>query len=134
MMRSGLPLLRDLLEHREEILHRRDLLVVDEDVRVLEHRLHPLRIGDEVRREVAAVELHAFDRLERRLEALGLFDGDDAFLADLLHRFRDQVADLLVVVGGDGADLRDLLLARGRDGDLLELLDDARRRPCRCRA
>ena len=38
---------------------------------VLEHDLHPLGIGDEVRREVAAVELHALDDLERRLGALG---------------------------------------------------------------
>jgi hypothetical protein len=36
----------------------------------------------------------------------------------------DQVADLGVVVRRDGADLRDLLLARRRDGELLELLDD----------
>ncbi len=49
------------------------------------------------------------------LEALGLFDGDDAVLADLLHRLGDQVADLLVVVRRDGADLRDLLLAGRRD-------------------
>ena len=61
-----LAALRDLLEHREQVLHRRDLLVVDQDVGVLEHRFHLLRIGDEVRREVAAVELHAVDRLERR--------------------------------------------------------------------
>ena len=70
MMSSGRALLRDLLEHREQILHRRDLLVVDQDERILEDRFHLLRIGDEVRREVAAVELHALDRLERRLEAL----------------------------------------------------------------
>ena len=58
-------LLRDLLQHREQILHRRDLLVVDQDERVLEHGFHLLRIGDEVRRDVAAIELHALDRLER---------------------------------------------------------------------
>ena len=81
-------------------------------------------IGDEVRREVAAVELHSLDRLERRLEALRLFDRDDAVLADLLHRLGDQIADLLVVVRGDGADLGDLLLALGRDAHLLELFDD----------
>jgi hypothetical protein len=34
--------LRDLLEHREELLHVADLLLVDEDVRLLEHRLHPV--------------------------------------------------------------------------------------------
>ncbi len=127
-------LLRDLLEHREQVLHRGDLLVVDQDERVLEDGFHLLRIGDEVRRDVAAVELHALDRLERRLEALGLFDGDDAVLADLVDRVGDQVADLLVVVRGDGADLGDLLLAGRRNAHLLELSDDGVRRPCRCRA
>ncbi len=44
-----------------------------------------LRIGDEVRREVAAVELHAFDPLDFGAEALAFVDGDDAVLADLFH-------------------------------------------------
>src|SRR5690606_19178327 len=48
-----LLLTRDRLEHREEILHVRDLLLGDEDVRVLEDGLHALRIRHEVRREVA---------------------------------------------------------------------------------
>ena len=60
---------------------------------VLEHRLHLLGIGDEVGREVAAVDLHALDDLERRLGALRLLDGDDALAADLLERLGDQLAD-----------------------------------------
>ena len=36
---------------------------------VLEHHFHPLRVGHEVGREVAAVELHALDDLERGLDA-----------------------------------------------------------------
>ncbi len=112
-----------LLQHREKILHGRDLLVVDEDHRVLEHRLHALRIGHEVRRQVAAVELHPLDRLERGLQPLGLLDGDHAVLADLLHGVGNQVADLLVGVGGDGADLGDLLLAGGLHRHALQLRD-----------
>ena len=61
-----LAALGDLLEHRQQVLHVRDLLLVDEDVGVLEHGLHALRVGDEVGREVAAVELHALDDVERR--------------------------------------------------------------------
>ena len=41
--------LRDLLEQRDEVLDRGDLLLVDEDVRILEHALHLLDVGDEVR-------------------------------------------------------------------------------------
>ena len=42
---------------------------------------------------------------------LGFFDGDDAVLADLVHRFGDDLADRLVVVRRDGADLRDHVAA-----------------------
>ena len=74
---------------------------------LLEHDFHALGIGHEIRREVAAIELHALDDLERRLERLALFDGDDAVLADLLHRVGDDPPDRLVVVRRDRADLRD---------------------------
>src|SRR6476659_5490329 len=120
--------LRNLLEHGKEILHRRDLLVVNQNQRILEHRLHLLRIRDEVRGEIAAVELHAVDRLERGLEPACFLDRDHAILADLLHRLGDQIADLAVVVRGDGTDLRDLLLAGRWNADALELLDDRRNR------
>ena len=55
--------------------------------------------------------------------ALGLFDGDDAVLADLVHGIGQQLADLFVRVGADGADLGDLgaRLDLGRElGDLLD--------------
>ena len=111
-------------EHGEKILHVGDLLLGDEDVGVLERGFHALGVGHEVRREVAAVELHAFDDVERRLRALRLFDGDDAFLADLLHRLGEELADGLVAVGADGADLGDLFGILGRLGALLEGVDD----------
>ena len=68
---------------------------------------------------VAAVELHALDHFQLRLHGLRLFDGDDAVLADLLHRFGDDGADLRVGVGGDGADLGDHV-ARDGLGELRE--------------
>jgi hypothetical protein len=110
---------RDLLEDRQQVLHRADLLLVDQDDGVLEHHFHALRIRHEVGRQVAAVELHAFDDVERRFERAGLFNGDDAVLADLFHRFRDDLADGLVGVGRDGADLRDHVALDG----LRHLLD-----------
>ena len=73
---------------------------------------HLLGVGDEVGREIAAVELHAFDDVELGLEALGFLDRDDALVADLLHRLGDLGADLGVAVGGDGADLGDLVVGR----------------------
>ncbi len=124
MMSERLLAARDRLEHGEEILHVRDLLLADEDVRVLEDDFHALGIGDEVRREVAAVELHALDHFERRLRRLALLDGDDAFLADLLHRLGELGADLLVAVGADRADVLDLLRVLRLLRELLERLDD----------
>ena len=57
--------LGNLLEQGKQVLHRADLLFVDQDADIFEHALHALGIGDEVGREVAAVELHAFDHFER---------------------------------------------------------------------
>jgi hypothetical protein len=83
---------------------------VEQDVGVFELGDHLVGVGDEVGREVAAVELHAFDDVEFGLGGLGFFDRDDAFVADLLHRLGDHVADgFLVAVGRDGADLGDFV-------------------------
>src|SRR4029453_8461439 len=105
-----------LLPEGREILDRTDLLVRDQDVRVLEDSLHPLRIRDHVRRQVALVELHALGELELEAEGLALLDVHDAVLADLLDRVGQNVADL-AVTGGDGRHACDVLLA----GDLLGL-------------
>ena len=124
MIEQRLARLRDLLEQRQQVADVADLLVVQQDVRILEQRDLLVRIVDEVRRDVAAVELHAFDEVELVLEALAVFDGDHAFLADLVHRLGDRLADRLVGVGRDRADLRDFLAGRARLADLLELVDD----------
>ena len=67
-----LAALGDLLEQREQVFHRADFLFVDQDVGVLQNGFHALGIGDEVRREIAAVELHAFDDFELGFERLRL--------------------------------------------------------------
>src|SRR6185312_2258164 len=56
--------LHDRFEDREKVLQRAELLLVDEDVGLIELRHHLVGIGDEVGRDVAAVELHAFDDVE----------------------------------------------------------------------
>ena len=96
---------------------------MDQDDRILEHHFHALGVGHEIRREVAAVELHPFDHLERGLERLGLLDRDHAVLAHFVHRFRDDPADGLVVVRRDRAHLGDHRTAH-RLGLLLERRDD----------
>ena len=108
-------------QHR---LQRRELLLVDEDVGVLELGHHLLGVGDEIGREIAAIELHALDDVEFGLGGLGLLDRDHALVADLLHRVGDHLADRLVAVRGDRADLRDLLRGLHLLGALFDVLDD----------
>ena len=116
--------LHDALQQRQHRLQAGQLLLVDQDVGVGQLGDHLLGVGDEVRRDIAAVELHALDHVELGLDALGLLDRDDALVAYLLHRLGDHLADLHLAVGGDRADLRRL----GRRGDLLrsllQLVDD----------
>jgi hypothetical protein len=102
---------RDLVEDRQQLGKVRDLLLVDEDERVLEHALGALRIGHEVGREEALVERHALDIVERRLGGLAFLDLADAIGADLVDRLGDELADRGVVVGGHGRDLLEVGLA-----------------------
>src|SRR5580704_14391802 len=108
-----LAALRNLLKQGQKILHRADLLLVDQDVGVLKSNFHPLRISNEVRREIAAVELHALDHFQLRLQRLRLFNGNDAILADFLHSFGNDVSNGLIVVRADGAYLGDHFAAHG---------------------
>ena len=112
--------LHHLLEQRKQRLQAGELLLVDEDVRALELGHHLLGIGDEIGGNIAAVELHALDHFELAFEALGLLDRDHAFIADLLHGLGDHVADGLLAIGGNGADLGDL----GGAGHFLRALGD----------
>ena len=120
----GLAGLVHLLEHRQQILHAADLLLVHQHECILEDGLHAVGIGHEVGAEVAAVELHALDDLELGLQALGLLDRDDAFLADLVHGAGQDLADLGVAIGADGADLGHLGGVLGGPAHVLELSDD----------
>ena len=113
-----------LLEQRDEIARVRDLLFVDEDEGILEDGLHRLRVGDEVRGDVALVELHTLDHLQLGRGALALFDRDDALGTDLVDCVGQHVADLGVVVGRDGADLGDLVAPLDLLRGAVELSDD----------
>src|SRR5438477_962155 len=103
--------LHDRLEHRQHRLQARELLLEQQDIGALQLGDHLVGVGDEVRREIAAAELHALDDVELGAEALGLLDRDHALVADLLHRLGDHLADRLVAVGRDRADLGDLVRA-----------------------
>ena len=102
----------------------RDLLLVDQDQRLFDDDFHALRIGDEVGREVAAIELHALDDVER---SVSIDFASSTVITPSLPTFSIAsamiVADRLVVVGRDGAHLGDLSGVAGRPSTcLLELV------------
>src|SRR4029077_5883310 len=118
-----LAALHDLLQHWQQVGDRGDLLVGDQDEGILQDRLHAGRVGHHVGRDVALVELHAVDELQLVLNAARLLDGDDAVLANLLHRVGDHLADL-GIARRDRRHLGDLLAIRDLNRLLLDGLDD----------
>jgi hypothetical protein len=98
--------LGDVLEQRNKVLERADLPIANQYMGVLQHRFHLIGVGNEVRRDEPPVELHALHDIERGLRGLRLLDRDHALIADLLHRFRNKIADHRVIVRGYGCDLR----------------------------
>ena len=122
MISSGLPACMTFSSTGQQVVDRADLAVDDQDVRVLEDRLLALGVGDEVRRQVALVELHALGELELHAEGVRLLDGDHAVLADLVDGVGDDLADGRVG-GRDGGDLGDLGLVVDLLGLALDGLD-----------
>ena len=116
------------LEDGQHGLKRGEFLLVDENVGVLELGHHLLGVGDEIGREIAAVELHALDDVEFGYGGLRLLDRDHALVADLFHRVGDHLADRLVAVRCDGSDLGDLFGGLHLLGAAFDVLDDRRHR------
>ena len=80
---------------------------MEENEGIVQHAFHPLRVGHEVRGQVAAVELHALHHLQGGFDRLGFLDRDDSVLADLGHGLGNDGADGGIPVGGNRADLGD---------------------------
>ena len=118
----------DLVEERQEVGKVADLLLKDQDVRILKNALGLLGVGHEVRRDVALVEGHAFNVIERGLVALGFFHFDHAIGADLVNGLGDEFAHRSVMIGADGGNLDKVALA----GALASALGDGVASDFRC--
>ena len=101
---------------------------MDEDIWVVQLDRHFFGVGDEIWRQVTTVKLHTFDNFELAFTALSFFDGDNAFLADLLHGVCNHLTDFSFAIGRDRADLCDF--RRTRNG--LRTLNEVRNNSVYC--
>ena len=83
---------------------------MDQDQRIFQICLHGILVVDEVRRQIAAVELHAFYDVQFVVEALAFFNRNHTFFADFFHRFSNDAANGFVCVGRHRADLGNFLV------------------------
>ena len=82
-----------LLDEREnaaQLIDRLYFLIGHQDVGVVENDLHPLDVRHHVMRKIAALESHAFDHFQRRLDGRSELDCDDAVIAGALEGFGDD--------------------------------------------
>ena len=118
---EGLAGLHNLLEHGQELLHVRDLALVNEHVGVFENDFLAVSVGHEVRGDEALVELHALGEVELERRRRGLLDRDDAVLANLVECLGKELTDL-GILRRHGRDGSGLLLRIDVDLDLADLL------------
>ena len=86
-------------QDRQQVFQDRNLLVVDQYIWIFHLAFHLFRIGYEVRRDIATVELHTFHDVNRCFSTFGFFNGDNAFFLHFLHGFCNQFTDRFVAVG-----------------------------------
>src|SRR5665213_3916063 len=113
--------LRNGFQQGEQFADVGDLLVDQKHQRLVELSALTLLIVDEVRRQVAAIELHAFDHFELVVETRTFLNRNHAFLADLRHRIRNRLADSPVATRGARADPPPRLRILPGLGELLQL-------------
>ncbi len=100
-----------VLQQRQEFSQVADLLLMEKNQRIFEDTFHPVRVSDEIRGQIAPVELHSFNDIHRRLQALSLFHCDDAVFSDFVHGLGDNTADGLIIIGGYRSNLGNHLAA-----------------------
>ena len=116
------PVFRRADERGDEVLAVREPLVGEQDVGVVQrHRAGGL-IACQIGREKTAVEDDALCDVERRLGALRVVDAEDALEADRLESVGNQGAELLVLAG-DGGNVRDVRLLGNGESGALEPID-----------
>merc|ERR1719234_2152528 len=91
---------------------------------VLVFHLSALGAVDEVRRDVAAVKLHALNDVHLIVQSLAVLHSDDALLANLGHCLSNQVANSSVSVGRDSCNLCNFFGGGNRLGQAFQVVAD----------
>ena len=94
--------LRDFFQNGNQVGGGADFLLVNQHERVFNDRFHALRVGHEVGRDVAFVELHTVHEIGVSLKRFAFFDRDNAVLPDFLNGVRYERADFGVVARDTG--------------------------------
>ena len=86
---------------RQQIFQYRDLLVVDQDIRIFHLAFHLFRISYKIRGDITTVELHTFYYVYCSFRTFSFFYSDNTFGFYSLHSFCDQFTDGFVTVSGN---------------------------------
>ncbi|RMQ94102.1 hypothetical protein ALP94_03130 [Pseudomonas savastanoi pv. glycinea] len=111
-------------QNRQHFADVGDFLVDQQEQRAVQLGNHGVWLVDEVRGQVTAVELHAFNNRQFVFQARAFFNGDNAVFGHFFHGFGNDVADGIVGVRGDSTYLSDGLGVSARLGQLLQLGND----------
>ena len=110
-----------LLQQRQQVLQRRQLLLAQQDGHVFQCHVLALGVVDEVRRQKAMIELQPLDHLQLAGQRRAVLDRDRPFPTDLVDGPRQQLADGSVVVGRDRGHVGDFLRSGAGPRDALQL-------------
>jgi len=108
----------------KELLDGSNLLVDEEHAGVLEFDLLGLGISHEVRGNVSAVPLEAFNVFNFSLEGFALSNSNSSVRSKSVKDAGNQATDVVVVVSRDSGNVLDFVFAFDRDREFLEAVDD----------
>jgi len=103
MIRRGLPPRATCSSKRKQILHRADLLLVNQDVRFFEKPLRAAPCPSRSRAQIAAVKLHAVGLSRDRCMVFDSSNGDYTILATTFTACAMMSPNLLVAIGRNRA-------------------------------
>ena len=91
--------MNNLFQNRHNVSNHGDFSIGNEYVRIAQYSFHFISIGCHIRRNVATVELHAFNSFQMSFHGLGFFNSDNTVVANFFHSIGNQVTDFIISCG-----------------------------------